>query len=444
MSLRTLLALALTITLCGCSAESAPHASDDVKALVDVNLIDGTGGPVREGVTILIRGNRIEGVLDPGQPLPDTAEQLDLGGRYVMPGLIDAHVHLKTQPRPDGMIEAVLEAALMGGVTTVRDMGGAGGALVELARAERTGAPSPRILYSQLVTGSGSRFWLEGPAAEYVAGSASPGTTFGFRQVLHADLIEEIVEQAVEQGAAGLKLHSGLEPEITARLIAAARRRGLEVWGHANLDQTRPDQLVALGPDIISHADMLAYAGQTQTTAPVLGGYIERTTAAMNRTPVDGPVLAALFEAMRTNGVSLDPTLMVMGDSEDGRAYRAWVASATRRAHESGVRIVAGTDALGGSSPNLHRELQLLVERAGMTPLEAIRAATFDSAAALGRDDLGMVAPGRRADLVVLSVDPSLDIANTLTVQAVIKDGVVRRRQSPMPVPPGARAPAAP
>lgn len=146
MSLRILLALALTITLGGCSAEGAPHASHDVKALVDVNLIDGTGGPVREGVTILIRGDRIEGILDPGQPLPDTAQQLDLGGRYVMPGLIDAHVHLKTQPRPDGMIEAVLEAALMGGVTTVRDMGGAGGALVELARAERTGAPSPRIL----------------------------------------------------------------------------------------------------------------------------------------------------------------------------------------------------------------------------------------------------------------------------------------------------------
>ncbi len=88
------------------------------------------------------------------------------------------------------------------------------------------------------------------------------------------------------------------------------------------------------------------------------------------------------------------------------------------------MTIIAGTDAIGGAVPNLHAELQLLVELAGLSPLEAIRAATFDAARALGiAGDVGSVIEGRRADLLVLDADPSADVRNTRTIQAVIRGG---------------------
>jgi imidazolonepropionase-like amidohydrolase len=91
------------------------------------------------------------------------------------------------------------------------------------------------------------------------------------------------------------------------------------------------------------------------------------------------------------------------------------------------VPICAGTDAIGGSTANLPEELALLVNRAGLTPLQAIAAATFNNARALGLSDRGLLAPGRRADVVVLSRDPSRDIANIKSVEAVIQRGVLHR-----------------
>jgi len=117
---------------------------------------------------------------------------------------------------------------------------------------------------------------------------------------------------------------------------------------------------------------------------------------------------------------------MVMGASNPGpdmTDYIAWTAAATARAHREGVRICAGTDAIGGSTPNLPEELGLLVRLAGLTPLEAIRAATAANADALGLADRGRVRAGLRADLVLLSADPSADIANLRRVEAVFRAG---------------------
>jgi imidazolonepropionase-like amidohydrolase len=104
--------------------------------------------------------------------------------------------------------------------------------------------------------------------------------------------------------------------------------------------------------------------------------------------------------------------------------------------------VVTGTDAVGGSSPNLHVELQLLVQRADFTPLEAIRAATFDAARVLGlAGEVGSLAAGRRADLVVMARNPAEDIRNSQTVLMVMRGGVVHERADPMPVPPLAEGP---
>jgi hypothetical protein len=192
---------------------------------------------------------------------------------------------------------------------------------------------------------------------------------------------------------------------------------------------------------ILSHADMLAFEGM----GPPPPGfeqrpYRERTRFAMAATPLDGEALARLFAAMRAAGACLEPTLFIMyprpGSAPDPAwpATRDWVAGATARAHRAGVAICAGTDALGGGAPNFPAELELLVRTAGLTPLEAIASATSVNARALGLRDRGRIAPGLRADILVLAADPSRDLAALRRVEAVIRGGYLHR-----PPPPGSR-----
>ncbi|MGH7565208.1 MAG: amidohydrolase family protein, partial [Gemmatimonadota bacterium] len=139
-------------------------------------------------------------------------------------------------------------------------------------------------------------------------------------------------------------------------------------------------------------------------------------------------------------GTILDATLFlyeppVTADSSqtatsDRAAAGEWAAAVTRRARELGVPVAAGSDAVGaeeeGALPNLHRELELLVDRAGFSPLEAIAAATGVSARTLGIEEtVGTITSGKQADLIVLEADPSVDIRNTRAIVLVVKRGRV-------------------
>ncbi|HYE47756.1 MAG TPA: amidohydrolase family protein, partial [Caulobacter sp.] len=317
---------------------------------------------------------------------------------------------------------------------------GSGGAVAALSRAEQAGAASPRIVHVMLLTGPGSDFWLKGEQAAYIAAGAAPGTGPGYRHVTSVAEVRAAVAAAKAEGASGIKLHSGFTPDLVRAAAEAARGEGLKVWSHGYLDGVRPSEIVEAGGAVLSHADMLAYEGVDDLAALAGRPHVERTRSAMAATPPDGPRLASLFERMRTRGVFLEPTILVMG-GPDGGPYIDWVAAATRQAHLRGVRLCVGADALGGSSPNIHAELQLLVDRVGLTPLEAITAATRHGALALGLTDLGTLEPGKRADLVILTADPARDIRNTQTVWGVIKGGELYERARPMPIPPGAKPP---
>jgi hypothetical protein len=124
----------------------------------------------------------------------------------------------------------------------------------------------------------------------------------------------------------------------------------------------------------------------------------------------------------------LEPTLFVVSPGGQPSKAGEWAVRVTARARALGVRIAAGTDGLipdgETARPNLHEELVLLVRHAGLTSLEAISAATSVAAAALGvQDDRGVLAPGKAADLVVLSRDPLADIRNTRSIEWVMKAG---------------------
>lgn len=154
-----------------------------------------------------------------------------------------------------------------------------------------------------------------------------------------------------------------------------------------------------------------------------------------SKSPVDGEAITALFRLMKEKGTILDETLFVTNAGKRGDDDPVWrfTVAVTRRAHEAGVPLAAGTDGFGNpardAAPNLHREIQLLVDECGLTPLEAIHSATYEAARTIGIEkSYGTVEAGKIADLVILREDPSSDIHRTTNIAAVVKGGVVYQK----------------
>lgn len=422
--------------------------------LRNVTIIDGLGSPPRAGTTIVIRDGRIAALSqDDEAQIPPGAATPDVAGKFVIPGLIDAHVHLATTERPPALLTALMQATLLGGVTTVRDMGGNGAVLAELVKAANApGAQSPSIHTSVVFAGPGA-FWFTDARARYLANNQPPGSTPWLVQVDRSTNIRDAVARAKAFGVTGVKIYSHLTRSQVHAIANEARRQGLQVWSHATIIPAGPRDAVDARPATISHADYLVWQGRTGV-APDLFGHPRSMLAAMNAVPPTAPTIGDLLRRMRDRQVMLEPTLYIgvqaAGFASDEDRTRidqqvAYGAAVTELAHKAGVPIVAGTDALGGSTPNLHVELQLLVKRAGLAPLEAIRAATSNAARALGRQaEIGSIVVGRRADLVVLDRNPADDIRNTQTVVLVLRDGVVHRRVIPMSIGPYGEAPPTP
>ena len=242
------------------------------------------------------------------------------------------------------------------------------------------------------------------------------------------------VAEAKAAGATGLKLYADLAPELLARITAEGRRQGLKVWSHAAIVPSKPSDALAAGVDVVSHAMQLGLE-----FTPKFPARLEDLDVAVLRASVQIPPEGRdkLLRRMRDKRVMLDTTLIVTSaDANDVRAQ--WAYGFTRRAKELGVRVVAGTDAAlarDTNQPNLHRELELLVQHCGFSPLEAITAATRAGAEAIGQEaTLGTLAPGKLADLVILDQDPTQDIRHTASIVAVMKSGRLWQREQPAAV----------
>ena len=406
--------------------------------LANATLIDGTGASPRPKVTIVIEGGRISeiaaGTLE--NPPPD-ARVVDLAGRFILPGLIDAHVHASLTPNPQATLESLAKA----GVTTVRDMGGDARTLAVLARDAKTRAiRSPNIYYSATLYGPP---FLQDPRSRAAARGVEPGTAPWSRVVTRDSDYQQVVAEAKGTGATGLKLYSALEPEVLREIVSEAHRQGMRVWSHATIFPSKPSDAVAAGVDVISHSTGL----YPEARSDVPSGYTEAITEWMPRqdfAAVDpsGDPFEELFALMRRHGTLLDPTLAAWQPREQSRsrpdpqqhlaeaasridtaALSQWARAVTRAAHEAGVPIVAGTDSSPRRSTPIAAELESLVE-CGLSPLEAIRAATLNGARAIGIESThGSVEVGKIADLVILADDPTVNIANVRQVVATVQSG---------------------
>ena len=454
--------LGLLAAACGGSSVRPPEPTPlpSSTAIVGATLWDGTGrAPVPKAVT-LVQGQRILCAGAAGEcPVPRGARIIDGQGRFLIPGLIDSHVHLLFLTRGSAGEELGMDLRdlLAQGITTVRDMGTDPAALLARVRALQA---APRVHAMQLV--AGRRFFFNG----FQATRTARGTIYrqppaiamqqlGWRplQFDPGDDPEAIVAEAREAGAMGLKLYAHVDSMSVRALTEAAHRAGLTVWGHAWVQPASVKEQATAGMDGVVHAAGLAGELFTEADRDTLlrDGDLQASTAevATVGSAHDPRVIAAL-DTMARRGVMFEPTLDAVRHSvasydaklrhipslqEDYvRSAAQFGMEVAREAVKRGVRISAGSDHVSygpvADRATLFGELQLLVDSIGLSPTAALLAATRDAARAIGGEpgrQIGTIQKGRYADLILLSRNPLEDIGNLEYVDLIMIGGKVWR-----------------
>jgi len=399
------------------------QVSLDRFAITGVTIIDADHPVSLPHQTVLIHHNIIEDVFPDGsRPIPDTFHILKMTGKYLLPGLIDVHVHLATDPSGEDNREHTLNTLkrmLLKGVTSVRDMAGDARILAGLSRDALTGdVPSPNIYYSALM--AGPEFFSDPRTATSTRGAEAGHTPFMLAVTDTTDLPAAIAA-AKGTGATGIKLYANLSSRLAASIIAEAHKQHMVVWGHAWLQQAKPSDLVKAGIDVISHAPLIIR--EKLDSIPTAWKKEHHDEQFWNSVTPD---LSGLFDLMKSRHTILDPTLLT---------YKQWAAEdpgmqydyeltrrITAQAYRSGITIAAGTD--DDQKEFVDKEIELLVKDAGFTAIDAIIAGTLNGAKTLNIDkSVGTVAKGKIADLMLLEKNPLEKIDNIGSVVMVIKDG---------------------
>lgn len=391
-------------------------------------LIDGTGAPPRPGMSILVKGERIERVWKDGEiafKLPPQTAVVDVAGQYVLPGLIDSHEHLATPPnRP--FAEAHLKRDLYSGVTAIRDMADDLRNVADLSRATRIGEiPGPDIYYAALMAGPS---FFEDARVQAASLGAKGGEVSWMQAITPQTDLPLAVAQARGIGASAIKIYANLPGEEVARITAEAHRQGVPIWAHAAVFPATPAQVLDAGADAVSHVCMLAY----QVSDQIPGQYHNRAAVQEEKFGKSvHPEIAKLLAKMKADGVVLDATVRIY-EAMKGRPTKPYcstelAAQLTNQALKAGVIISAGTDGFSAPDaafPALYEELELLVNRAGFTPMQAIVAATRNGALSVRKNpDFGTIEAGKLANLVFTRQDPSKDIGALRTLTLTVKRG---------------------
>jgi imidazolonepropionase-like amidohydrolase len=414
------------------AVSAAPAAAKDV-VIHAGRLIDGTGKAPRDKVSILVRDERIVSI-EAGFTAPKGAEVIDLSTATVLPGLIDDHVHITqsyhkgdpihtamTRTSFDDEIDAVVNArnTLMAGFTTVRDVGGDTQVVVALKNAIKGGVvPGPRMWVAGTPLGptgghgdaaNGLDPELEHPhwADNLIDSPEAARRTVRRLRREGADLIKIMPSGGVMSIGDDPKLQLMEDDEIKA-VIETAHSLGMKVAAHAH-GKAAIDHTIALGVDSIEHG---TYAdAESYKLFKAHGTYFVPTML----------VGSKVFEHAKAHPEDLNPSTV-----QKALTVVPYMLKNMHNAHEAGVKIAFGTDTFGMSAHGENaQEFKLLVE-AGMTPMEAIQAATWNAADLIGdTKDIGSIQPERYADIIAVSGDPLKDVTVLEKVQFVMKGGVV-------------------
>jgi imidazolonepropionase-like amidohydrolase len=414
-------AFAATLGINGVLAAEPP--TPEVVVYLGATLFDGTLAPAQANMAIVTRAEHIVAVL-PAKAFqaPKDAEIVDVHGKFIIPGLINSHVHLATSA-DQGIAKAYLRRELYSGVTAVRDMAGDVRLLSELKReAEFHEIPSPDIYYAALM--AGPEFFKD-PRTHDAARGRVAGEVPWMRAVTPQTNLQIAVAEAHGTGATGIKVYADLSAPLVDAITAEAHRQNMLVWSHATVFPARPRDITDAGVDVMSHACFLGYQVSGAIPSAMVYPLPMVDAEKFARPNAD---MSALYEDMKSRGTILDATLYVNFKNDPFGCTFLLTAQITNEAYLAGVQIAAGTD----DDPDwqdkysaLDVELGLMVKRAGMTPADAIRSATLIGARTIGRDkDMGTIEVGKLANLIVLDKDPLKDISGIRSVYLTVKNGI--------------------
>jgi imidazolonepropionase-like amidohydrolase len=384
-------------------------------------------GVVRPNTSVLVRGGYIQAVDANELRGASDVTTVDLRGKYVLPGLINTHVHLAVGKPDPVLARAYLRRELYSGVTTVRDMADDARMLGELKReATFDEIESPDIYYVALMAGPS---FFSDPRSREASLGFEPGTAPWLRAVTENSDLRQIIAEARGTGATAIKIYADLAPALVSALTAEAHRQGLLVWAHAAVFPAGPMDVIRSGVDVVSHADFLAYQ-----LAPKLPASFAEMSPLSEHGDFDGPVLRAVYQEMKDRGTILDATVDVTYRHPSKNFPPSVVGAVTAAAHRHGVMVSAGTDDdPDWSDPDsaLVGEIARLVESAGFTPMDALKAATTVGARTIGQQNaVGKFESGYAADFVVLRDNPLDSIQNLHSVEIVVKHGIPHLRKT--------------
>ncbi len=415
--------------------------------LMHVNVIDVASGRVERDVNVTVSGNRITDVSQ--RPAPKDAEQIDGEGKFLIPGLWDMHVHWYDKQ--------YLPLFIANGVTGIRIMWGS-----PLHHQWSDEFGKGTLIGPRQIIGSSI---IDGPKPVWPSSTA----------VKDAAQARAAVAREKAAGAEFIKIYSLLPRDAVPAIFDEAKRRRLPVVGHVP-NSIRASEISDLGMKSIEHMTGILLEASSHEESiraelnapdqPGGGAAVMRRRARELLDTYDPAKAGALFKRLAKNGTWICPTLTVLRSTaflndpeitsdarlrymppsmramwdpktdfrfkdftpQDYQNRRDTYAQQKRQVAEmrkAGIRFLAGTDVLNPycfPGFSLHDELALLVE-AGLSPLEALQAATSNVAAFTGNKDYGAVSGGKIADLVLLEANPLDDIHNTTKIVAVVSNG---------------------
>ncbi len=455
------------LTLTGCNSGISPEKSGSV-VFRNVTVIDAVNGS-RTNQSVITEGNLIVGS-GPSKEIrtPGGARVIDCRGKFLIPGLWDAHMHITNN---SALVPAMFPLLIVNGITHIRDAAAELNLILPIVADSRKASDS---------AGMAPEIFYIGPHLD--------GRQLSWSSSVSAETPENarlIIDSLIKAGVNQVKVYDLLPREVCLEVLSYARSKGMKVSCHVPLamdaveasdaGMASMEHMYNLEMSCSADWDSLLQARRKMITAgsrmngrelreliyhsqrmhsfitqdPVRRDYVLKTLAKNNTWQVPTLVIVAeaenrlfareeyrrtfryLPQPVRTEWEKLASARASQSPADEGMAHAAWAYDMIPRLVEAGIGIMAGTDMpLAQLMPgySLHEELELLV-RSGMTPLQALESATLKPAQFFGIENCqGSIAKGMKADLVLLDANPLGDIRNTQKISAVMRNGFLHTR----------------
>lgn len=379
-----------------CLSHGVQAQSSGPQAFTNFRLFDGTGADVVDDAVLVVENGRITAVGAAGSVnVPSGATTVDLGGAFVMPGMVNAHGHAAEDT------EHKLAVYGRYGVTTVLSLGGENDTHRRLRDAQNPAAPGT------------ARFYFAGPIQERIDSPAQAEQGIEAVAALDADWVKARV------------MNENMSEEVSRALVDAAHQHDLKVAAHIYL-LSEAKSFLKSGLDVVAHSvrdqevdeEFLQLMRNNEaclipTLTREVSTYVYETRPAF----FDDPFFLRGADTQIIASLSTDEArTRYAGNAAQGKADLAMAQRNLKRVHDAGLRVALGTDS--GAFPDRfvgyfeHLELQLMVE-AGLSPKDVLLSATSVAADCMDLDGVGSLVPGNWADFLVLGADPLKDIHNT-------------------------------